>query len=34
MPVYHPAYLLQNPHRKREMWEDMKKLARAMGINI
>ena len=24
MPTYHPAYLLRNPHAKREVWEDMK----------
>ncbi len=23
MPVYHPAYLLRNPHKKREAWKDM-----------
>ena len=26
MPTYHPAYLLRNPSRKREVWEDMKKI--------
>lgn len=26
MPTYHPAFLLRNPHRKREAWEDMKKI--------
>lgn len=24
MPTFHPAYLLRNPERKRETWEDMK----------
>ena len=24
MPTYHPAYLLRNPAKKREVWEDMK----------
>jgi uracil-DNA glycosylase family 4 len=28
MPTYHPAYLLRNPNRKREVWEDMKKIKR------
>lgn len=28
MPTYHPAYLLRNPERKRDVWEDMKKLKR------
>ncbi|MCH8290940.1 uracil-DNA glycosylase [Candidatus Poribacteria bacterium] len=26
MPTYHPAYLLRNPHGKRDVWEDMKKI--------
>jgi DNA polymerase len=28
MPTYHPAFLLRNPGRKREVWEDMKKIKR------
>jgi DNA polymerase len=28
MPTYHPAFLLRNPSRKREVWEDMKKIKR------
>jgi len=28
MPTYHPAFLLRNPYRKREVWEDMKKIRR------
>lgn len=24
MPTFHPAYLLRDPHKKREVWEDMK----------
>jgi DNA polymerase len=24
MPTYHPAFLLRNPHFKRDVWEDMK----------
>jgi uracil-DNA glycosylase family 4 len=27
LPTYHPAYLLRNPERKREVWEDMKKIS-------
>jgi DNA polymerase len=27
MPTYHPAFLLRNPERKRDVWEDMKKIA-------
>ncbi len=26
MPTYHPAYLLRNPHDKKIVWEDMKKV--------
>jgi len=26
MPTYHPAYLLRNTDKKRDVWEDMKKL--------
>ncbi len=34
LPTYHPAYLLRNPDRKRDVWEDMKLLMRAMGIAL
>jgi DNA polymerase len=27
IPTYHPAFLLRNPERKREVWEDIKKIA-------
>jgi DNA polymerase len=27
IPTYHPAFLLRNPERKREVWEDVKKIA-------
>ena len=30
IPTYHPAYLLRDPMRKREVWEDMKKTKKAM----
>lgn len=26
MPTFHPAFLLRNPERKKEVWEDMKKV--------
>jgi DNA polymerase len=29
--TYHPAYLLRSPERKRDVWEDMKKLLQRMG---
>jgi uracil-DNA glycosylase family 4 len=31
MPTYHPAYLLRNPGKKRDVWEDMQKLMKALG---
>ncbi|MCX8116362.1 MAG: uracil-DNA glycosylase [Desulfobacterota bacterium] len=30
-PTYHPAYLLRNPDKKREVWEDMKRIAQALA---
>ncbi|MDI7258682.1 MAG: uracil-DNA glycosylase [Thermodesulfobacteriota bacterium] len=30
-PTYHPAYLLRNPEKKREVWEDMKQIAKALS---
>jgi DNA polymerase len=30
-PTYHPAYLLRNPDRKREVWEDMKQILSWLG---
>jgi uracil-DNA glycosylase family 4 len=32
--TYHPAYLLRSPDKKREVWEDMKKLMERMGRPI
>jgi uracil-DNA glycosylase family 4 len=26
MPTYHPSYLLRNPERKRDVWEDMQRV--------
>jgi uracil-DNA glycosylase family 4 len=31
IPTYHPAYLLYNPDKKRDVWEDMKKLMKALN---
>jgi uracil-DNA glycosylase family 4 len=31
IPTFHPAYLLRNPSSKREVWEDMKLVARLLG---
>ena len=32
MPTFHPSYLLRNPEKKREVWEDIKLLMNAMGL--
>ena len=34
MPTFHPAYLLRNPVAKRDTWEDLKKVAAALGLEI
>ena len=31
LPTYHPAYLLRNPEKKRSVWDDMKKLMKALA---
>jgi uracil-DNA glycosylase len=31
LPTYHPAYLLRNPEKKREVWNDMQALMKTMG---
>ena len=33
MPTFHPSYLLQNPSKKRETWEDIKKVMEMLGLN-
>jgi len=33
IPTYHPAFLLRNPDKKREVWEDMKKIAEWINNN-
>lgn len=32
MPTYHPAFLLRSPEKKRDTWEDIKKLMNAMKM--
>lgn len=34
MPTYHPAYLLRNQSGKKDAWEDLKAVAKVMGIKI
>jgi DNA polymerase len=31
MPTYHPSYLLRNPDKKREAWEDLKQIMKRLG---
>jgi len=33
IPTYHPAFLLRNPERKREVWDDMKKIVEWLNYN-
>lgn len=33
MPTFHPAYLLRDPHKKREVWEDMKMVRELLNKN-
>ena len=33
MPTFHPAYLLRDPRKKREVWEDMKKVRDYLNEN-
>lgn len=30
MPTYHPAYLLRNPDKKRDVWEDVQKIMKKL----
>lgn len=32
MPTYHPAYLLRNPAKKREVWQDMQQVIERLGL--
>ena len=32
LPTYHPSYLLRNPEKKRDVWNDMQMLIRDMGL--
>ncbi len=34
MPTFHPAYLLRTPEKKREVWEDMKKVRDYINASI
>lgn len=32
MPTFHPAYLLRNPSKKKETWEDLKKVIKFLNL--
>lgn len=34
MPTFHPSYLLQNPSKKREVWEDIKKVMEYLDMPL
>jgi DNA polymerase len=31
MPTFHPAYLLRSPAKKKDAWEDLKKVMHVLG---
>ena len=31
MPTFHPAYLLRQPAKKREVWNDLKQVMKRLG---
>lgn len=33
IPTYHPAYLLRNPAAKKEVWEDLQKVMKFLGLS-
>ncbi len=34
MPTYHPSYLLKNPAKKRDVWEDIKQVMGRLGLPL
>jgi DNA polymerase len=34
MPTFHPAYLLRNPSAKRQVWEDIQKVMKCLGLEV
>jgi DNA polymerase len=34
MPTFHPSHLLRNPEAKKDAWEDLKKVAHYLGIQL
>lgn len=33
MPTFHPAFLLHNPERKRDVWDDLKQVMTLLGLS-
>lgn len=33
MPTYHPSFLLRNPNRKADVWEDIQKIMKHLGLD-
>lgn len=34
MPTFHPSYLLRNPAAKKDVWEDLQKVMKRLGLEI
>lgn len=34
MPTYHPSFLLRQPERKKEAWEDLQQVLRRLGLPV
>ncbi|RPI76901.1 MAG: uracil-DNA glycosylase [Desulfobacteraceae bacterium] len=34
LPTYHPAYLLRKPSAKRQVWEDIQKIMKHLGLEV
>ncbi len=34
MPTYHPAFLLRDPNKKKDVWEDMQKVMEKLGLPL
>jgi DNA polymerase len=34
MPTFHPAFLLRNANKKKEVWEDVQKVMEKLGMNV
>jgi uracil-DNA glycosylase len=34
MPTFHPAFLLRDPHKKKEVWQDMQLVMKKLGLTV